>query len=241
MRVFNSFHSCVNDKYLFVYKIRRMNTNKPILFFSKKCPNSEKLWSYMTQQRLLDSFIKICVDDLPSSKLPTDLRVVPSIYVKGQPMITGQAIPMYLNSVQNQSFVAPPRSSLQTMVVDRGQGQGGGQLPPHQPPTFHNTGSPNDFNVMEMSSQWSSCYEFIDTDQNQSYQNHFFSIGNENGMITQPSMQQKGGQHTVLGGHGQRPGSLPTQTVDSTKKAFSSETERRYQQLMMDRDGSGRR
>ena len=71
---------------------------KPILFYSKTDQASISLWNKLKTDNILESFIKICVDNNP--KIPKMVTTVPSIYVKNRPLITGASIQMYLNSLR---------------------------------------------------------------------------------------------------------------------------------------------
>ena len=63
------------------------NSNKPILFFSRKNQESVQLWERLSKENRLNSFMKICVDN--NNKIPASIRTVPTIFVKGRPLIYG--------------------------------------------------------------------------------------------------------------------------------------------------------
>ena len=67
--------------------------SKPILFYSKKNHNSISLWNKLSLNNQLDLFIKICTDD--NNKIPPIVNTVPSIYIKGRPLISGHGIEMF--------------------------------------------------------------------------------------------------------------------------------------------------
>ena len=132
---------------------------KPILFYSKTCKNCINLWKTLIKKNQLDQFIKICVDN--NRKIPTVITSVPAVFVKGRTPIFGQAIIMYLNSANSVS------SSTQI---------GGGAKPNFQAPPkviqnldkkpavkTSTNGLENilDFNPIEMSSNLSDSYSFI--------------------------------------------------------------------------------
>lgn len=123
--------------------------SKPILFYSKNDHRSVNLWNQLKNSGNLDSFVKICVDN--NSKIPKIITTVPSIFVKTRGVISGPAIPMYLNSLRN---------NVSKVSVDTN-----GNPTPH--PSFGTinsntkTNELSDFNPVEMSDQWSDSYSFI--------------------------------------------------------------------------------
>lgn len=130
---------------------------KPVLFYSKSCANCRNLWKILIEKNQLEQFIKICIDN--NKKIPSNIRSVPAILVKGRPPIFGQAIHMYLTSSD---------SSLPQI--------GAGSKPNFQAPLnvaktldkkptikTSTNGLENilDFNPIEMSSSLSDSYSFI--------------------------------------------------------------------------------
>ena len=87
-----------------------MSSSKPILFYSKNDQRSKNLWSKLSKENRLNNFLKICVDNNP--KIPSIITTVPSIFIKGRPVIYGPAIQMYLNNMQpsNNSIVSQDRT-----------------------------------------------------------------------------------------------------------------------------------
>jgi hypothetical protein len=82
-----------------------MSVGKPILFYSKTCPNSQQLWSILQNDNRLHDFIKIPIED-NSSKIPPYIREVPAIFVSPQQIYTGMSIHNFLGSLP------PPVSSV---------------------------------------------------------------------------------------------------------------------------------
>lgn len=123
--------------------------SKPILFYSRNDQRSVNLWNQLKNSGNLDLFVKICVDN--NNKIPKIINTVPSIFVKSRGVISGPAIPMYLNSLRN---------NVSNVSVDTG-----GSPAPH--PSFGQinnnteTNELSDFNPVEMSDQWSDSYSFI--------------------------------------------------------------------------------
>lgn len=134
--------------------------NKPILFYSKKDNRSINLWNKLQKENKLQNFIKICVDN--NTKIPSIVKSVPSIYVKGRPIITDAAIPMFLSSYDN------------TATGDTG--------------TSNNTNIDNNcksnidnFNPIEMSDRWSDSYSFIEnSNKPMDYSFQFLNTAGEN-------------------------------------------------------------
>ena len=146
--------------------------SKPILFYSKNDQRCINLWNQLKNSGNLDTFVKICVDN--NNKIPKIITSVPSIFVKSRGVITGPAIPMYLNSLRNNVSQVP---------VDQS-----GNPSPH--PSFgkiNNTnkdsGELSDFNPVEMSDQWSDSYSFIqEKSQPISFSFQLLNDGQENMM-----------------------------------------------------------
>ena len=73
-----------------------------MLYYSQKDPNSIKLWKRLSKDNKLNEFIKICVDN--NKKIPKLVTTVPSIYIKGRPLIYGPGIHMYLSSAMQNTM-----------------------------------------------------------------------------------------------------------------------------------------
>jgi len=132
---------------------------KPILFYSKTCKNCQNLWKTLLSNNQLDQFIKICIDN--NRKIPSNITSVPAVLVKGRMPIFGQAITMYMSSANS---------------VKTGSQLGGATKPNFQAPAkviknldkkpaikTSTNGLENilDFNPIEMSSNLSDSYSFI--------------------------------------------------------------------------------
>jgi hypothetical protein len=135
-----------------------MSNNKPILFYSKKCVNCQKLWALLSHEGRLNDFIKICVEENPS-KIPPVIKEVPSILTsKDRPIISGAAIPLYLKS-------APASASVQSSSVPNFNEKPNLNKKLEPPPAFesatNNLGGIRDFSPIEMGSYWSDSYSFI--------------------------------------------------------------------------------
>jgi hypothetical protein len=135
-----------------------MSNNKPMLFYSKKCVNCQKLWALLSQQGKLNDYLKICVEENPN-RIPPMIKEVPSILIsKDRPVISGAAIPMFLKSVPAQASVQS--SSVPNFTEKPNLGK---KLEP--PPAFesatNNLGGIKDFSPVEMGSYWSDSYSFI--------------------------------------------------------------------------------
>jgi hypothetical protein len=161
---------------------------KPILFYSKTDQASINLWNKLKADNILESFIKICVDNNP--KIPKIVTTVPSIYVKNRPLITGTSIPMYLNSVRTVTR-APAQSRNPAHPPPPPQSHGSSHS--HNPTSSSNSkegesSTLNDFNPVEMSNRWSDSYSFIDP--NPEPCSFTFQFLNKDSSNTTPSGQQ---------------------------------------------------
>ena len=125
--------------------------SKPILFYSKRDQRSINLWNQLSKNNILNTFVKICVDN--NNKIPKMITSVPSIFIKTRGVISGAAIPMYLNSLQS------PNTNLS--IDNNGNPS---KHPSFQKPINSNLNNKEelcDFNPVEMSDQWSDSYSFI--------------------------------------------------------------------------------
>lgn len=125
--------------------------SKPILFYSKNNHRCVNLWNKLTKDGTLNHFIKVCVDN--NNKIPAMVTTVPSIFIKGRPLICNSAIPMYLNSI---SSVSSQPQQVNNPSANQPQTQNNNQLQQNQ-----TTEGINDFNPVEMSHRWSDSYSFI--------------------------------------------------------------------------------
>lgn len=131
---------------------------KPILFYSKNNAQCIQLWKNLASKNKLETFIKICVDN--NRKIPSTIKSVPAVLIKGRPVIYGNAIEMFLKT----DIVNLGKPIRDTKRVNF-----------QEPPTLHNTldkrpsiktstnGLENilDFNPVEMSANLSDSYSFI--------------------------------------------------------------------------------
>ena len=134
-------------------------SEKPVLFFSKKCPHCQQLWKQLSEKGMLNDYVKICVDG--NTSIPSAITSVPTIYIKGRPLITGPAIQMFLNSpgaMPGASRTPPPVSSGGAAGGGMGGGVAVGSGPIQAATT---TTGISDYLPMEMSGAWSDSYSFI--------------------------------------------------------------------------------
>ena len=99
------------------------------------------------------------------------IREVPTIFIsKDKPLITGMAIGMFLNTVPNKPQFQPTNQPRQPVQQQSGRQENFvGQQPQTQTinrnaPLSSTDGTENirDFNPIEMSSNWSDSYSFIE-------------------------------------------------------------------------------
>mgnify|MGYP006102946797 CR=1 FL=1 len=132
--------------------------SKPILFYSKNNPQCIQLWKNLASKNKLETFIKICVDN--NRKIPTTIRSVPAVFIKGRPVIYGSAIEMFLKTntinlgkpvrdTKRVNFQEPP--TLQNKLDKR----------PSVKTSTNGLENILDFNPVEMSANLSDSYSFI--------------------------------------------------------------------------------
>lgn len=195
----------------------RIMADKPILFYSKSCKNCQALWKKLTADNKLESFLKICVDGNP--KIPSFVTHVPTIYIKGRPLIVGPGIGMFLNSV--------PSVSRPTAAA----GGGGGAVPPGRGRIPNQTEEIVDgisaYLPTEMGGTWSDSYSYLDSDA--PLKHSFEFINNSPGVATGVAPgggRPPNGSAGMVGGGGRQP-------VGGRKTG--GETARRYEELMNSR------
>lgn len=180
-------------------------SNKPLLFYSRKDANSINLWKRLQSDGNLDNFVKICIDN--NSKIPSMVTTVPSIFVKGRPLIYGPAINMFLTSpmasgggqsggVQPQArpnFQQAPNNSVKQ------------DAPPEIESSTNNLNGISDFNAVEMGGAWSDKYSFIqDNPAPMSYCYQFLDGVKDNQITGQPvsgggnNIQQNSGRNNNM-------------------------------------------
>lgn len=162
-----------------------MSVGKPILFYSRTCPNSQRLWSILQNDNRLHEFVKIPIEDNPT-KIPPYIREIPSIFVSPQAIYTGMQIHNFLSSlpppVSNVSFGAmtPPRmpeqQSTNYQPIQSNQPRPSGnidfkKMKPNVSTSFdprpriesatNGRNGIDDFIPSEMSGAWSDSYSFL--------------------------------------------------------------------------------
>ncbi len=129
---------------------------KPILFYSKNCINCKNLWKMLIEKNQLEQFIKICIDN--NNKIPSNIKSVPAILVKGRQPIFGNAIGMFLNTKNSNTtggqtgrpnFQKPPVFNKQLDTI------------PTVKTSTNGLENISDFNPIEMSANLSDSYSFI--------------------------------------------------------------------------------
>ena len=148
-------------------------SNRPILFFS---PNSEHcidVWKLLKQNSILNTLIKINVDD-PENKIPNQINVLPSIFVRGEPIITGKDnIISYFKL--NRNIVDNSVSNNTNNTNNTNKNVNSKSLPPlgDKEVPFKNQNDSMFLNTNEMGSNWSDNYSFIN---NNGVQAHSFEM-----------------------------------------------------------------
>jgi len=180
-------------------------SNKPLLFYSRKDANSINLWKRLQSDGNLDNFVKICIDN--NSKIPSMVTTVPSIFVKGRPLIYGPAINMFLTSPMapgggQSSQVQPQARPNFQQAPDNNAKQ---DAPPEIESSTNNLNGISDFNAVEMGGAWSDKYSFIqDNPAPMSYCYQFLDGVKDNQITGQPvsggsnNMQQNSGRNNNM-------------------------------------------
>lgn len=142
-------------------------SNKLILFFSPNNEDSIDIWKLLKKKNILNTLIKINVED-PDNNIPKYINVLPSIFVRGSPIIKGkESIISYfnLNTIDNSDNANNPENS------DNSSNK---TLPPLKDVPFSKQNESMFLNSNEMGSNWSDNYSFINNDDN--IQKHSFTF-----------------------------------------------------------------
>jgi hypothetical protein len=185
-----------------------MSSNKPVLFYSKKCVNCQKLWGILTQENRLNDFIKICVEENPT-KIPPMIREVPSILIsRDRPVISGAAIHMYLKSAS--AMPVSSQSGKPDFTQKPNLNKAMDKIPQFESSTNELNGI-KDYSPIEMGSAWSDSYSFIqDNPEPMKFSFEFL----DNSQTSQNSQMN---------------------AVDQTKKGKNGDLDARYQMLLNSR------
>jgi hypothetical protein len=132
-------------------------SGKPIFFYSRTNRNCQILWSKLQNEKSLENFIKICVDN--NSKIPNIVTTVPSFYIRGRPLIHGNGINLFLNT--NSSNNINQQSVNRKKMVITNVNNGNLSQKPKEISSTNGLDGINDFNPIEMSNNWSDAYSFI--------------------------------------------------------------------------------
>tara|TARA_B100001094_G_C18038141_1_gene723642 strand:+ start:60 stop:596 length:537 start_codon:yes stop_codon:yes gene_type:complete len=127
-------------------------SDKPILFYSPNCQYCKILWQNLSEKRLLDNIHKINVHE---NKLPANITSVPTLLIKGRPLLTGNAIELYFNSY-NRSNVTKNNENVKQHVEE----------------------TIKEFLPGEMGSAWSDNYSYLDADTPIDHSYSFLSNNN---------------------------------------------------------------
>lgn len=179
--------------------------SKPLLFYSRKDANSINLWKRLQSDGNLDNFVKICIDN--NSKIPSMVTTVPSIFVKGRPLIYGPAINMFLTSPMasgaSQSGGVQPQARPNFQQTPNNNVKQ--DAPPEIESSTNNLNGISDFNAVEMGGAWSDKYSFIqDNPAPMSYCYQFLDGVKDNQITGQPvsgggnNMQQNSGRNNNM-------------------------------------------
>ena len=151
--------------------------NKPILFYSKQNASCVNLWNTLAKNKQLDEFVKICTDN--NNKIPPMINTVPTIFIKGRPLITGAAIAMFLNSNNSMLNTSVNTRTNHSNAINATNSAGNNQAQAQPQPQAHN-GVISDFNPVEMSDRWSDSYSFIDDNNKSTPLSYCYQFLNDN-------------------------------------------------------------
>lgn len=131
---------------------------KPILFYSKKNTASIDLWKKLLKSNKLEQFVKICVDN--NNKIPSSVKSVPALLIKGRPIVYGSAIEMFLNT-NTINLSKPIRNTKKLNFQKKPDIRKQLDKKPNVKTSTNGFENILDFNPVEMSANLSDSYSFI--------------------------------------------------------------------------------
>jgi hypothetical protein len=132
--------------------------SKPILFYSKKNSASKDLWKILLKKNKLEQFVKICVDN--NNKIPSSIKSIPALLIKGRPIVYGSAIEMFLNS-STINLSKPVRNTKRVNFQEPTDINIKLDKKPNIKTSTNGFENILDFNPVEMSANLSDSYSFI--------------------------------------------------------------------------------
>ena len=184
-------------------------SDKPLLFYSQRDANCVQLWKTLEQSGKLNDYIKICVDN--NNKIPKMITTVPCIFIKGRPLITGQAIMMFISG--NQGNRPSTANSIQPSSRPNFQqaptNSNNFDAPPEIESSTNNLEGILDFNAVEMGGAWSDKYSFIQENPSPMTNCYQFIDGVKDNQITGQSVPSNGANNAnTMGGQATRGNSM---------------------------------
>lgn len=125
-------------------------SSKPILFYSRRCKHCINLWNQLNKTKKLNLIIKIDVDK--KQNVPKYIKTVPTLLVKGRPLMIGDSINLFLNNYGINKTTKTNNESKD-----------------------NNESGIQDYMPSEMGSFWSDSYSYIN---NENPINHSYSFLN---------------------------------------------------------------
>ena len=137
-------------------------SNKPILFYSPSSTECVELWKYLKLNNRLDDFYKISIDN--NNNIPTVVKSIPSIYIKGRPIIEGASVKLFIDSFSGsnarvQSTKTGPPDFKKS--INNNSNSNNFDKPPDIESSTNNLEGIADFNAVEMDGGYSDKYSFI--------------------------------------------------------------------------------
>lgn len=130
-------------------------SNKPILFYSRRCKNCITLWNQLKIQEKLNLIIKIDIDK--NKNIPSNISAVPTLLVKGRPLIMGDSINLFMNTYSQD--IEPKTQNAEII---------------------NENSDIKDYMPGEMGSYWSDSYSYLDSDNPIGHSYSFIGSESEN-------------------------------------------------------------
>ena len=151
------------------------------LFFSPVSEQCIDIWRLLKSNNILNTFIKINIDD-PQNKIPNIISIVPSLLIRGEPVISGKEnIMKYFNITKQSIEISNNVNSNNNNDNTNNTNNDSKTLTPLNDEVPFTTQNESMFlNTNELGNKWSDNYSFINGDNTQKHSFEFIENNNDN-------------------------------------------------------------
>tara|TARA_B110000211_G_scaffold28574_1_gene28960 strand:+ start:1832 stop:2407 length:576 start_codon:yes stop_codon:yes gene_type:complete len=145
-----------------------------VLFFSPGSEQCIDIWKLLKTNNILNTLIKINIDD-PQNSIPAIIGTVPSLLIRGQPVISGKDNIMKYFNITKQSVEISNNTTNDTNNTNNTSNDSK-TLPPINDEVPFTTQNESMFlNTNELGNKWSDNYSFLNSDVAQKHSFEFIN------------------------------------------------------------------